>query len=80
MMEERVEGCDQPPPLLQKRGRPRLGALDEAEIERYCQESLTPLTVAMLIGQPLLAYDVALRCLQQGHVVLVAQVEGVIGR
>jgi len=42
MMEERVEGFDQPPPLLQKRGRPRLGALDEAEIERYYQESITP--------------------------------------
>ena len=80
MMEERVERFDQPPPLLQKRGRPRLGALDEAEIERYYRESITPLTVAMLIGQPLLAHDVALRSLPQGHVVRVAQGEGVIGR
>jgi len=38
------------------------------------------MTVAMLIGQPLLAHDVALRSLPQGHVVRVAQGEGVIGR
>lgn len=40
---------------------------------------LLSLTVARLIGQLLLAHDVTLRRLPQGHVILVAQEEGVIG-